>query len=346
MKNLAVAFVFLVISLFSHTNSANENFLNEPSPYPPGCVTYPIYQGSFYPGIPATLVDGEIQINSSEAPSAVTARVTVYRYGCADENRSLLTLRFEVLDDDDGVIELGELPDLFAQIGPDYFPLRAAEEPNSWIDYASGRFYVEGAVLYFVLDQPTPLSLGYDPTFFLSPALYNGGFTLWFDVQASNADYNVDIPAYDNGLQPSSMPFNGRLSGIWVVEDATDQGFVISFSEIPNNFTQGLIFFSFYTFDQDGENVWFVGNANYNSGDSTITFELQLVTDGDFLGSKAATRTAAGTVTITAKHCNLLSLEFNLNAVGLGQGTVEVVRIFGIQTQGYTCSSPADTAAQ
>lgn len=346
MRKSVVALVFLAVSLFANPAAAFENFLNALTPYPPGCVTYPLFLGVYYPGIPAVLADGNILINSTDEPSAVTARITVYRYGCADENRSLLMMRFEVLDDDDGIIELGEMPDLFARIGQDDIPIRASEEPNSWVDYAGGRFYVEGAVLLFVLDIPTPLSLGFDADLFLSPAMYNGGFTLLFDVQANDNDYTVPIPAYDNGLQPSSLPFSGRLSGIWVLVGAADQGIVLSFSELPNNLEQGLIFFSFYTFDQDGKNVWFVGNALFDHGDSMVEFELQLVSDGAFLGDKTATRTAAGTAKLTARHCNLLVLEYNLTDVGLGQGTVNVTRIFGAETAGYTCRSPGDTSAE
>lgn len=133
------------------------------------------------------------------------------------------------------------------------------------------------------------------------------------------------------------MPFNGRLSGIWVVEDAADQGFVISFSELPGNDTQGLIFFSWYTFDENGNNVWLVGNARYVAGEGTISFELQLVTDGAFMASKTATRLSAGNVLVTAIHCNLLELNYDLSTIGLGQAMVSVVRLAGIETSGFTC---------
>ena len=113
---------------------------------------------------------------------------------------------------------------------------------------------------------------------------------------------------------------------------------MISFSELPGDAQQGLIFFSWYTFDQDGNNVWLVGNANYLIGDSTVSFDLQLVTDGEFLGSKVATRLRAGSVRIRARHCGLLELEFDLREIGLGQSTQPVKRLFGLETAGYTCS--------
>ena len=100
---------------------------------------------------------------------------------------------------------------------------------------------------------------------------------------------------------------------------------------------QGVIFFSWYTFDENGNNVWLVGNATYEAGDGTFTFEVQLVTDGEFMGAKTATRLSAGTVQITAIHCNLLELIYDLSAIGLGQATVSIVRLVGLETAGFTC---------
>ncbi len=335
-KSLASLLFFFLVAFHCTPAFTFENFNNSLSPMPSGCLTYFMIQG-IYPGSAQTLVDGDIVINSTTEPSAVTARLTGYRTGCADANRSVLWIRLEILDDGDGSAEFGVVPKLSAIVGADEFPLRPTEEPSGWVSNDSGIGLAEGTTRYYVLDVPTPLSTEFDEGFFFIPSLYNGAFTLYIDNRDNDADYTVEIPAYNNELQPTFMPFNGRLSGIWIVEGAADQGFVISFSELPGNEFEGLIFFSWYTFDENGNNVWLVGNANYQTGEGVITFDVQLVTDGEFMGGKTATRLPAGSVQITARHCNLLELNYDLTPIGLGQATVSVSRLAGIETSGFTC---------
>ena len=330
--------------LFCHQVAAFENFFNSRTPYPSGCVTYFMYQG-IYPGGAQILVQGPIIINSTTQTGAVTAQMTIYRTGCANDSRSVLWLELEIEDDGDGVAEYGVVPQFSAIVGPDEFPLRPTEEPSGWVSNDSGIALAEGTMRYYVLDVPTPFSTGFDPGFFFIPSLYNGAFTLFIDNQDTDSDYTAEIGAYDGTLSPSIMPLNGRLSGIWVVLGASDQGFVISFSEIPGNDTEGLIFFSWYTFDDTGTNVWLVGNGNYTIGDGSITFNLELVTDGEFMGGKTATRIPAGSVTILARHCNLLEMFYDLSPVGLGTATVEVVRLAGIETSSFTCMDFEDSSS-
>jgi len=323
--------------LFSTSAHSLENFFNPLAPYPPGCTTNFMTQGFFYPGSAEILVDGDILINSTTETSAVTARLTIYRSGCAESGRSVVWIALSIQDDGDGVDEFGIVPFFHAERGDDIFPLRPTEEPSGWVSNDSGVGLAEGTMRYYVLDVPTPLSTGFDAGFLFLPSMYNGGFTLLIDNPDTTADYTSEITAYNDELQPAFIPFNGRLSGIWVVEGAADQGFVISFSELPGNDTQGLIFFSWYTFDETGNNVWLVGNATYVAGEGTISFELQLVTDGAFMGSKTATRLAVGNVQVMAIHCNLLELNYDLSAIGLGQAVVSLVRIVGLETAGFTC---------
>jgi hypothetical protein len=75
------------------------------------------------------------------------------------------------------------------------------------------------------------------------------------------------------------------------------------------------------------------------------TTQTGAVTDDEFMGGKTATRISAGSVTIIARHCNLLGMYYDLSPVGLGTATVEVVRPAGIETSSFTCMDFEDSAS-
>ncbi len=54
------------------------------------------------------------------------------------------------------------------------------------------------------------------------------------------------------------------------------------------------------TINENGNNIWLVGNVNCQTGAGVITIAVQLVTGGEFMGGKTATRLPAGSVQITA----------------------------------------------
>ena len=345
INSFATLFVFFLCTDLAYSY---ENFINTISPYPAGCITYANIQNDIYPDSTQQLyvndevLEGNILIEGFTPGTHLEAKISLYRTGCAEDNRSVLLARLEIVDNENGVVELGIIHEFEARIGTDDYPLRPTTEPNSWVDDGSLTTLPEGAAKTFVLDIPTPLSPRWVEDAVLTPSLYNGEFLLLLRMPSSTLYSQIRVSAYDNELQPSVLPFNGRLSGVWIVEGAPDQGFLISFSELPGNTEQGLIFFSWYTFDQNGENLWLVGNTQYAIGNDTTFFELQLVTDGEFLGGKTASRLPAGNVRISAKNCNLLELEFDLREIGLGQSVVPVSRIFGIETAGYTCMDLED----
>jgi hypothetical protein len=336
-KPYSLIFTAACLFLTGDAALAYQNLLdNFFSPFPPGCATLPSLQETFYPGDSRVLIDGDIFLDGMDTPDAVTARFTVSRSSCADEGRAVLIARLELLDDGDGQLEAAAIPAFAARIDGVERPLRAALEPGSWISDETYRLYTEGSIVEFVFDIPTPLSPNYDQNLIITPTQYNEPLTLLIRNPLS-AGYNATIGGYDNDLRAAHIPLNGRLSGVWVVEQASDQGFVISFSDLPGDTGSGVVFFSWYTFDTAGNAIWLVGNVNFEFGDVAVTFDLQLLSDGRFLGNENANRTQAGTVTLTAMHCNLLELEFDLGEIGLGHETIELRRAAGIETAGYSC---------
>jgi hypothetical protein len=331
--------VTLSVVLFSAHAQSYENFVNTPyAPYPAGCATYPSLQQELYSQEFDIVTDKLIWLDGFEGANLISAQLKAFRVGCAEDDRSLIILRLEVMDDeDDETLNYGIVPQFRARIDGEDYPLRPTTEPNSWANNESGSIVIEGQTYYYLLDVPTPLAPDYRRNLVLTTDQYNGRFTLVIDNFDSTNEYTDTIPSYKGKWQPLTMPLNGRLSGVWVIGGAEDQGFVISFSELVSEFEESLIFFSWYTFDANGENVWLVGNSVYKHGDSEVTINIQLVTDGEFLGSKRATRSEVGSVKITARNCNNLEFEYDLTGIGLGQGLETVTRTFDLETAGYTC---------
>jgi len=333
--------ILFVSVLFCNSTllSAQENFWsNWFSPIPPGCVSYYSSYLQLYPESDQQIILGDILLDGWLVDGEVTARLGVSRVGCAEKDRSFLRLDIIVPDDGDGVFEEGALPIFYARINGQDIRLRPTQEPNGWVSNESLNFLPERTIVSYILDVPTTMRSGFNG--FISAEQYNSAFTLVID-SFSDSDYTAEIPAYNNELQPSFIPLNGRLSGLWVINGATDQGFVISFSEYPGKDDEGMIFFSWYTFDASGKNLWLVGNANYQNGAGQLEIELQTLTNGQFMGSKTADRINAGTIRLAARNCNLIELIYDLRAVGLGQGSKAITRLIGLETAGYVCRDEA-----
>jgi hypothetical protein len=133
------------------------------------------------------------------------------------------------------------------------------------------------------------------------------------------------------------MALTGRLSGTWLASGTLDQGFVLAFEELLNS-TTSLLFLSWYTFDGNGKLLWLTGAGFYEWGDTEVSLNIDLVENGEFMGSKVADRTVVGTAKVVAINCNDLRLTYNLNQLGLGSATKSLVRIVSAETQGYVCS--------
>jgi hypothetical protein len=153
--------------------------------------------------------------------------------------------------------------------------------------------------------------------------------------------WTVPVPVYANNLRPARMTLTGRLSGNWVSPGTKDQGFVLAFEELSNQFL-GLLFMSWYTYDQNGNLLWLTGANTYEvTGTTEVTLDIELVTNGEFQGSKTADRQVVGTAKLVAYDCNNLQLTYNLNQIGLGSATIPLRRIFSLEIQGYVCGDHA-----
>ena len=336
MKRSLLPFALLLSPL---ALNAQENFLTDPvTPYPPGCVTNTEAM-DLIPGRETVITSGQISFTAwsfgMPAGDLLEVEMTLIRRGCAEPERSVLIVELEVSDDGDEAAHAIRMPYFRADRFGVMHDIRGVAEPNSWGVQSSGDWLLEGQSIRLYLDGPDMAHPDFDPTRVLTPEEYNGDWVLEIYEPMLTA-YRVDVPEYRDQLRSDAFVLNGRLSGIWWVPDAPDQGVYLGF-HARANLESGVVFFSWNTFGPDGENLWFSGTGDYALGAGSVEIDMVWVTDGEFMGSTPARRTSAGTVTVTANSCNDLTFEYDVDYPGLGAGTRQLVRPFSIETQGYAC---------
>jgi hypothetical protein len=336
----------LLFLLFASSSLlAQENYISNPAAlYPPGCATLTEFENDAVQGEIEVISNGVIRLTDVSdfliggAKSGV--RIRIFRQGCAEPGRSIIKLEMEVVSGGSALA-----PAVFAVIDEEQYPLRLATDPNSYTDIYSSYPLFQGSPLTFFLDGPwwpdLEAMMEADGPI-LTPEQYNGNFQIDFVDTLDFTAWSGPVPAYENNLQSQMMPFNGRLSGNWVVSGVPDQGFVIAFEELPDG--TNFVFLSWYTFDQDGNLLWLTAGDSYEVGDSEIDLPIELVSNGEFLGSGAADRSVVGSANLQAIHCNNLQFAYDLSSLGLGSGTVTLQRIFSLETAGYACRDQIERA--
>jgi hypothetical protein len=333
------------------------------SPYPPGCVTVPLRQVDLYGDNVAHFYHGTMQLDVAQYalgsdPQKLIRPVNMnlYRIACAEANRSVILVEFSLPTElPDPVYRVFELPDFLGGTGFHYVPFILKSEPNlsglglsqqalirrTFGDYTGGWDDASRFSWRYILDvgpagQYWPgLTDYYNDSFGLEVKLRGGyGFVLTVPSTAESLTANTQIP------------LNGRLSGNWVEPETRDQGFLLSFSTLippatpadqPPEDADLLLFLSWYTFDQQGQMLWLTGSARIHQGDSEATIDFVRVEDGEFMGNREAARAMAGSAQLRAKNCNSLEFDYDLSSLGLGQGSMQLQRIFALEIAGYNC---------
>lgn len=325
LSALAVSQAAMAIELFE---------TNPTTPYPPGCVsttrdnlTTPTGGRQVYAN------DGVTFANASNPSESATVNVMIFRRGCIEPNRSVLYVEFEMVT----VNRTFALPEVTLETEATSYPMRLVREPNTFESDETGRILGPGTYEYIV-DGFAESAIRQNSNL-ISPTQYSGPLTFKFvDPTDPGNAYSVVLPNWDGTIAPFRIPITGRHSGTWVAEGAVDQGFVISFNELlVGGEVQQFIFFSWYTFDAEGNTLWLTAGATYEVGDSEVDMNLELVTNGAFLGDTAADRENVGTANLYAESCGEMTLTYDLSAIGLGMGTVTLRRIFALETAGYAC---------
>lgn len=359
--------LFLVM-LASTPALANSALMTNPYlPYPPGCARLPDMDAlGGLESQAAKFYESEIQLYSSQGGDIIPMTLRAFRAPCSEENRSLIWLEFTLSAQHTTRYLEAQLPTVVAETSPNLRKLMSlAVEPNGWgsggwVDreaaYLSSQ--LRGMVWYygspagerrwaFLLDNAPPLANELTPSFGLTPTEYNAGFKLV--LRYNPYDFlTIDVPATSEVLptSPPRMPLSGRLSGKWVIPGTADQGLVLSISEkvlpdvpgIQNGADMPMVaFLAHYTFDNAGNMLWLTGAAEFGPGNLELTIPIEMVTNGEFRGSKRATREVIGQVTLSSYSCNDLKFDYDYRAIGLGSGTQTLQRLFSLETAGFDC---------
>lgn len=341
-KLFGVSALFFGLVFSSTPAHSTENFYNNQTTiYPSGCATL-LQMGPDFHGETEEIISKDtLYLWDSDSVVRLPVDVIVYRMGCQEENRSAIIVRVGVQPVDDGQQSFVRVPFAFGEIDGVVYPLRLATEPNSHLP-ANAASMGEGQIINYYLDGRAfgQSDFGFDN--WMLPEQYNNGFTLHLVDPRGFAGifnyYSHYVPPYFDELKSETMPINGRLSGAWVTPGAEDQGFLISFNELfSSNGLLSMVFLSWYTFDQEGNPMWLVGNALYNPGDDSVEFEVTLVENGQFLGPKKADRTNVGTIKLTAKSCTEIQTNYDLAGLSMGSGNFLLTRVFDMETAGYAC---------
>jgi len=334
------------------------------TPYPPGCVTLPSRQADLFGDNVALVYSGRVWLDmayklQSTDPHANTAQVdmAVYRVGCAEPNRSMILVEFKLTEK--WMYTRLILPSIAGEGGPmDGVPLELKSEPNGWGqsiaqnsltmpifgDYTNGFNDARLFTWRYVVDV-SPAGQGWDPDYLVD--YYNGPWRLAFFAEDGSQAFVVDIPATEEVLEPNpDLPFNGRLSGVWVEQGSADQGLIISFSnpvppagsEIADpEFSDLTVFLSWYTFDSQGNLLWLTGANRFPQGAAEVSIPIELVTHGQFLGDEKAERSVVGELQLRARQCNSLQINYDLGSLGLGSGEMHLQRAYALEIAGYPC---------
>jgi hypothetical protein len=322
--------------LFSTAAFGAENFVTHATtPYPPACVsTADLGEVGTPSNTRITFLNQLVGLtaypNTSETANV---EMTIIRRGCKDPDRGVLMVTANLINGGESFF----LPRFFAEIGGTRYPLRLTNEPNSFEQKQGGSLKSTGPEEY-ILDGVAESEIATTDRI-ISVDQYNGAFKLILqDGFDPSTEFELEVTAYTGFQVPRNFPLNGRLSGNWVVKDVPDQGFVIAFNEFINqDGVQNFIFFSWYTYNTDGSTLWLTAGAFHDIANDSVELDFELVTNGEFLGDKTADREVVGSATLTAENCNEMTLDFNLEQLGLGSDSVTLSRIFSLETAGYAC---------
>ena len=335
MKKFLISAIAVVLTILNSvpTQALEGYYTHGWTPYPPSCVYSPF--AAYDPdtqGEPQVLVSETIGLGSTDnQTTAVSVEIEVTRRACTEENRSALFIKLS-----SPIESPYKAPQISAHIGKNSYPLRLAKEPNTRVeDYASTTL---DRVVQFIIDGAS--AYVYESESIISADQYNGAFKLVIEDTGKTGNiFEYDLPANNPALKPKRKLLTGRMSGTWITEGATDQGFQLSIQELwVNETATPHAFLSWYTFDNEGGPLWLTGAGPHGvMGDSAVRLTMELVTNGEFLGNKTADRQPLQDAVLVVENCNRLRFHYNLDELGLGQGIIYLKRPFSLETAGYAC---------
>ena len=335
--------VFLLASGKSFATGEINVLTDLNSPFPPGCISL------WLPDGPSSL-DNTLYNRTVWAPTTgstsldARVRVTVWRVGCHDPDRSVVMVRMRKVSGDGDVL----VPEVWSDAGSvdiAWHQSRLIGFPAVGDIGATGDYITSAGRTWMLAVDPVSV----DEETLFSVEEYNDLFTLeltWFPFAplASADSVLIDVDAYAPRLDPPQFeypPLHGRMSGQYTIEGIPRSGLVLQVGELADD--TNFVFAIFFTY-LDGEPAWVIGNTRgMEPGFDFVDLDMEYLVGGEFFGlgpglfdDDDIESIPIGWMTIEALDCNTLLLGYDFTETGLGTGVVEADRL--IRIAGYDCN--------
>jgi len=315
------------------------------APFPIGCTVFVVTEpDNFHTQAKTEVVYSEtIPLWDIAEKVQLDVEMRILRVGCTEPDRSILLVRLAVPYVDDDIESWVPVPFVVAERPAGLYPMRLAREANT--TWRINEVLAEGETQGFYLDNAlnawlAPPEVGnYEG--FMFPRYYNDEFTLHVidrtERHGEVEGFSFVIPAYANHLKEDSLLWHGMLSGVWIINDRPDQGFMISINERPTSGGTLNLFLTWSTFDSDGNQLWLAATGPLHVHSGWVTNDLIRVLNGQFTGPLPRQRMVAGSISLFPKSCTEILAEYDLEAIGLGTGKLTLNRFEGLEMSGYAC---------
>jgi hypothetical protein len=309
------------------------------TPFPPGCLSIDLPEQPSDPD--SLLVDNNIAVPSALSDfNDASVNVRVWRVACADEGYSVVLVRLEQIAGNPVVI-----PQVYAEAGDVDRPFHEAQLltiPAAGNVGATGGIVTNAGTTFMLAVEPVSID---GQTTFL-PEDYNEQFTVEFTWEAFSSAETVNFPVLLDRFEPSLDPpqfedtvLNGRYSGQWILPGTPKTGLVLQIAERGD---QNNVFVIFFTY-RNGAPFWIVGNTEAGTTEpGPVTIDMLETADGEFISrpnQPADTDVPfadAGQITIRAKDCNTIEVDYDFTPLGEGAGSFDMERL--IRIAGYDCN--------
>ncbi len=147
-------------------------------------------------------------------------------------------------------------------------------------------------------------------------------------------------PSATDAVDPSAI--TAQSAGLWYNPHHDGEGFSIQVSDTPN--ADSLFTVTWYTYDNQRQQMWLLGTQTFNQGDTSVTVALLRPTGtrfGNNFSSEDVTKGVWGLVTFDFLSCNEATATIN-TSTGFGTGVIPLNKL--TNNSGANCANTATIA--
>lgn len=317
--------------------------------YAPSCLAHPLpeqFSGPLYPPTQSFRVLLAARDVSSSNFFEEVVNVRLWRIPCSSSGQFYDAVTLLAIDRDPANEGNANRYPLFpglrlSQSGNTRKLVRVADEPNTVVSHIfadeplirSGTFVLENFASNDASTARWDFNNAFTLTFF---NFFNGDPGQDISIPSYNPTQSTYPAAYDN------VPITGYLTGNWFDEAHSGEGMLVQTFDLPNNPTQLLFTFAWFTFGPDGRPFWLFGSAVINR-DTRGPIDVPTIyqTGGGFAGQfgPSAQSNPWGTVRFAFPTCYRMNFRYSSTVVAAGvpTGIGEKTWTRPVDTNGLTC---------